>query len=82
MKNKFKNLDFGSIDVLSREEQKKVKGGGYPTPWLNIKPHLCLDNSPARDTWKCTQAQCNAVCQIPCEPYNPGPSYDLGRICM
>jgi hypothetical protein len=27
MKSKFKNLNFGSINVLSKEEVKKVKGG-------------------------------------------------------
>jgi hypothetical protein len=31
MKSKFGNFDFGSVAVLSREEQSKVKGGAYGT---------------------------------------------------
>jgi hypothetical protein len=27
MKSKFQNLDFGSVEVLSQEQQNKVKGG-------------------------------------------------------
>ena len=27
MKSKFKNLNFGSVEVFSNEEQKKVQGG-------------------------------------------------------
>jgi hypothetical protein len=29
MKSKFQNFDFGSVEVLSRDEQNKVKGGAY-----------------------------------------------------
>jgi hypothetical protein len=30
MKSKFQNLDFGSVEVLSQEQQNKVKGGYIP----------------------------------------------------
>ncbi len=30
MKSKFQNFDFGDVEVLSREEQSKVKGGYIP----------------------------------------------------
>jgi hypothetical protein len=30
MKSKFQNFDFGSVEVLSRDEQNKVKGGYIP----------------------------------------------------
>lgn len=29
MKSKFKNLNFGSVEVLSQEQAAKVKGGAY-----------------------------------------------------
>jgi hypothetical protein len=29
MKSKFQNLDFGSVEVLSQEQQNKVKGGYF-----------------------------------------------------
>ncbi len=29
MKSKFQNFDFGTVEVLSREESAKVKGGAY-----------------------------------------------------
>ncbi len=30
MKSKFQNFDFGSVQVLSQEEQSRVKGGYIP----------------------------------------------------
>jgi hypothetical protein len=39
MKRKFQNFDFGAVEVLSQEEQSKVKGGysggptGLPQGW-------------------------------------------------
>jgi hypothetical protein len=32
MKSKFQNFDFGAVEVLSREEQSRVKGGAYGNP--------------------------------------------------
>jgi hypothetical protein len=29
MKSKFQNFDFGAVEILSREEAAKVKGGAY-----------------------------------------------------
>ncbi len=29
MKSKFQNLNFGSLAMLSKDQQRKVKGGGY-----------------------------------------------------
>ena len=40
MKSKFKNLNFGSVEVLSNEEQKKVQGGysGFSLPVWCYRP--------------------------------------------
>ncbi len=40
MKSKFQNFDFGAVQVLSQEEQSKVKGGysgGFSLPYWCYK---------------------------------------------
>jgi hypothetical protein len=39
MKSKFQNFDFGSVEVLSRDEQNKVKGGYIPNTGGGLYPY-------------------------------------------
>jgi hypothetical protein len=77
MKSKFKNLNFESIKVLSKEEKSRVLGGngGYPQWWLRYDPHICLNLNQGFDTVKCTKSMCDAICGgVSCEPYEPAQS--------
>ena len=64
-KAKFGGLNFGSAEVLLKDEQKKVNGGTYgygqPGAWicfLKVPPYRCFGQSQ--------KAQCEAFCGGQC----------------
>jgi hypothetical protein len=74
MKSKFAGLNFDSINILTQEEKKKVKGGysasnGYTWEYpYDQNPYICLSNPGFDKVW-CTESRCNANCGGPCQPY-------------
>ena len=74
-KEKFGLLNFASLEVLSKEEMKNVKGGYNPADgWSHNGtpvPYICLNLNAGYDTVKCSQSECDSYCGgVPCVRYN------------